>query len=88
MLYVRRASVVEGHVERLELGLSLMEQWLCKQSGRQIHKVTISMTECMAARLELHVHGADVVVGSPVPRNMEPGSTRGNREVLKKSAVS
>ena len=40
MLFVPRGSVVERHVERLEHGLSLMEQWLLERTGRQIQKVT------------------------------------------------
>ena len=87
MLFVPRASV-EGHVERLELGLSPMEQWLREQTGRQIHEVTILMTECIAIRLGLHVHGLEVVVGSPAPPHMQCGSVGRLSKVLDTSAVS
>ena len=88
MLFVRRAGVVERHVEWLELGLVLMEQWLRELSGGQIHEVTISMTECIAMRLELHVHGLEAFAGSPAPPDMECGSSWGNGGALESPAVS
>ena len=88
MLFVRRASVVEAYVEWLELDLFLMDQWLRERSGRRIHEVTISMTECIATRLELHVDGVEAVAGSPAPPNVGCGPDGWNRGALEKAALS
>ena len=66
----------------------LMEQWLREQSGGPIREVTISMTECIAARLELHVREVEAFAGSPAPPDVECGSAWWNRGPLESSTVS